>query len=147
MLKLRKESPKCRAMKFIVSHMEEVRRRGALKLLSERELSEKFSTSRVTVRNVIKDLIRRGYIINLPRRGNFINSRNNPPKFTVGIATDGGGESDYYAGNIELITDMLSVLNKNSCLVNQSEEQGSASVYTLWLGRTDLDISSRVNVS
>lgn len=117
MLKLRKESPKCRAMELIVSHMDDVRKNGTLKLLSERELSEKFSTSRVTVRNVIKELTRRGFIINLPRRGNFINSRNNPPKFTVGIAIDGGTESDYSDGNIDLLNDILYVLKKNSCLV------------------------------
>jgi hypothetical protein len=117
MRKLRKESPKCRAMELIVSHMDEVRRNGTLKLLSERELSEKFSTSRVTVRNVIKELTRRGFIINLPRRGNFVNSRNNPPRFTVGIINGDGSESDYTDVNIELLTDILGYLNKNSCLV------------------------------
>jgi hypothetical protein len=104
-------------MELIVSHMDDLRKNGTLKLLSERELSEKFSTSRVTVRNVIKELIRRGFIINLPRRGNFVNSRNNPPRFTVGIINGDGSESDYTDVNIELLTDILGYLNKSCCLV------------------------------
>jgi hypothetical protein len=97
--------------------MDEIRKTGALKLLSERELSEKFSTSRVTVRNAIKELIRRGFIINLPKRGNFINSKNDPPKFTVGIVTESGDESHYYADSVEILSDIMDVLKVNCCAI------------------------------
>ena len=117
MHKLRYESPICRAREFILSHIEAVRSSGEYQLHSERDLAEAASISRVTVRRVLKELIREGYIVNLPKKGNFIDTRIEPPKYTVGIIKDDGGEAGYYADFVNLLTDILEVVTEKRCAV------------------------------
>lgn len=117
MNKLRYESPLCRAREFILSHMEAVRASGGYQLHSERDLSHAACISRVTVRNALKELIRQGYLVNLPKKGNFIDRGIDPPKHTVGIIRDDGAEAGYYADFVTLLTDILEGVTEKRCAV------------------------------
>jgi DNA-binding LacI/PurR family transcriptional regulator len=117
MNKPRYDSPLCRARDFILSHMDDVRASDSYQLLSERDLAQAASISRVTVRSALKELIRQGYIINLPKKGNFIDRSIDPPRHTVGIVRDDGVEAAYYADFADLLTNILEVLSEKRCAV------------------------------
>jgi len=97
--------------------MNEVKASGSYQLHSERDLAQAAFISRVTVRNALKELIRQGYLVNLPKKGNFIDRDIDPPRYTVGIIRDDGVEAGYYADFINLLTDILGVLTEKRCAV------------------------------
>jgi hypothetical protein len=116
MVRLRKNSPRSHVRSILLSIMDEGLKTGSYNLPSERELSEKLSVSRVTVRNALDELVRREYIIKIPRRGNIINKNQMPPLFYAGILNDDGAESCHY-GDISQFTECLSLLCQNQCAV------------------------------
>lgn len=97
----------------LLKHVRALRSDGAY-LPSERELAAELEISRDTLRRAMKQLIAEGYIVNCPRRGNYLPSV--MPPLRIGI-TFGNGSTPMHTSHTAILSGEIQELARQCCRV------------------------------